>query len=172
MSHFKQSNTFPLSLEDFQQNLFYLRSGFVSAAFDMCYRYMQLCSSASIHSCISAAIPHSAVQFHTDPMVQWLCVLMTMLSAKQHPAHVSGELSKHSILSPSVVGACLAHNRLSLCITNCTGTNVCPRPTNRQATWVASMPMRCFWTLLCSSILEFEYTVVPKISTYIYRILN
>ena len=151
------------------QNLFYLRSGFVSAAFDMCYRYMQLCSSASIHSCISAAIPHSAVQSHTDPMV---VRADDMLSAKQHPTHVSGELSKHSILSPSVVGACLAHNRLSLCITNCTGTNVCPRPTNRQATWVASMPMRCFWTLLCSSILEFEYTVVPKISTYIYRILN
>ena len=32
-----------------------------------------------------------------------------MLSAKQHPTHVSGELSKHSILSPSVVGACLAY---------------------------------------------------------------
>ena len=140
-SHFKQSNTFPMSLEDFQQNLFYLRSGFVSAAFDMCYRYMQLCSSASIHSCISAAIPHSAVQSHTDPMV---VRADDMLSAKQHPTHVSGEPSKHSILSPSVVGACLAHNRLSLCITNCTGTNVCPRPTNRQATWVASMPMRCF----------------------------
>ena len=69
VSHFKQSNTFPMSLEDFQQNLFYLRSGFVFAALAVCYRYKQLCSSAPIPSCISAAIPRSAVQSHIDSMV-------------------------------------------------------------------------------------------------------
>jgi len=69
VSHFKQSNTFPMSLEDFQQNLFYLRSGFVSATLAVCYRYAQLYFFVSILPCISAAISHSAVQSHIDSMV-------------------------------------------------------------------------------------------------------
>ena len=58
-----------MSLEDFQQNLFYLRSGFVFAALAVCHHYAQLCVFASILLSSLAAIPRSTVQSHNDQMV-------------------------------------------------------------------------------------------------------
>ena len=135
-SHFKQSNTPPMSLEDFQQYLFHLRSGFVFAALAVCHHYAQLCVSASILLSNLAAISSCTVQFHTDPMVvrgdDKLCT-------NQHPPYVPGGLSKNSILPPFWVGACLVHHKLPL---RTADVLVCPRRAIINATRVALMPQR------------------------------
>jgi hypothetical protein len=126
----------PMSLEDFQQNLFYLRSGFVFAALAVCHHYAQLCVSASILLSNLAAISSCTVQFHTDPMVvrgdDKLCT-------NQHPPYVPGGLSKNSILPPFWVGACLVHHKLPL---RTADVLVCPRHAIINATRVALMPQR------------------------------
>ena len=147
--HYKQSNTFPMSLEDYKQKIhlsvFYLRSGLVFAALAVCHYCTQLYVSASILLCRSAAISHFAVQSHTDPMVvrgdDKLC-------AKQHLPYVPGGLSKktntvYCILPPFWVGACLVRHKLSLCI-----TNLCPRRRPIACPRrIASLPQRCFCSI-------------------------
>jgi len=148
--HYKQSNTFPMSLEDYQKiiiqfTVFYLRSGLVFAALAVCHYCTQLYVSASILLCRSAAISHFAVQSHTDPMVvrgdDKLC-------AKQHLPYVPGGLSKktntvYCILPPFWVGACLVRHKLSLCI-----TNLCPRRRPIACPRrIASLPQRCFCSI-------------------------
>ena len=135
-----------MSLEDFQQNLFYLRSGFVFAALAVCHHYAQLCVSASILLSNLAAISSCTVQFHTDPMVvrgdDKLCT-------NQHPPYVPGGLSKNSILPPFWVGACLVHHKLPL---RTADVLVCPRRATINATRVALMPQRRIWVVLRLSL--------------------
>ena len=111
-SHLKQSNTFPMSLEDFQQYLFSLRSGSVFAALVVCHHYAQLCVSASISLCKSAA-PTCVVACSPTAARRGVT-----LQAKQHPPLCPWR-TFNKIYSTSVLGSCLPRSPCATTTRNC-----------------------------------------------------